>query len=64
MVLPTDIPDLVTVMLIGLTGELHHETKLDRVLLPDHVTHGGNFYVWVYISRGRHVYKQQVVTAL
>lgn len=64
MVLPTNIPDLVTVMLIGFTGELHHETKLDKAKLPGHVTHGGLFYAWAYISNGRHIYKQQAVTVI
>lgn len=64
MVLQTNIPNLVTVMLIGYTGELHHETKLDKAALPGHVTRGGNFYAWAYTSKGRHIYKQQAVTAL
>lgn len=64
MVLPTNISDLVTVMLIGFAGELHYETKLNKAQLPGHVTHGGNLYAWAYISHGRHIYKQQVVTAL
>lgn len=64
MVLPTNLSDFVTVMLIGFAGELHHETKLDKSKLPGHVSHGGNFYAWAYTSKGRHVYKQQAVTAL
>lgn len=51
-------------MLIGHTGELHHETKLDRDKLPGHVTHKNLFYAWAYTSKGRHVYKQLAVTAL
>lgn len=64
MVLPTNIPDLVTVMLIGFTGELHHETKLDKNAMPGFVTHGGNHYAWAYTSKGRHVFKQMMVMAL
>ena len=64
MVLQTNISDLVTVMLIGFTGELHHETKLDKNNMPGFVTHGGNTYAWAYLSKGRHVYKQMTVMAL
>lgn len=65
MVLPTNIPDLVTVMLIGFAGELHYETKLNKAQLPGHVvTHGGLFYAWAYISNGRHIYKQRAVTVI
>jgi hypothetical protein len=51
-------------MLIGFAGELHHETKLDKNAMPRFVTHGGNHYAWAYISKGRHVFKQMMVTAL
>lgn len=64
MVLPTGISDLVTVMLIGHAGELHHETKLNRAELPGHVTQAGLFYAWAYTSKGRHIYKQLAETAL
>lgn len=64
MVLPTNISDLVTVMLIGFAGELHHTTTLDKTKLPGHVSHGGNTYAWAYLSKGRHVYKQMMVMAL
>ena len=64
MVLPTNIPDLVTVMLMGHAGELHYETKLDRKNMPGHVSRGGLFYAWAYVSKGRYVYRQMTVTAL